>query len=216
MHMRGKFIVIEGMDHSGKGVQLDLLTKKLAGRNILFTREPGGTPLAEEFRLILMRKDGNARNALSDFFLFWAARGSHVEDSIEPHRQSIGHVISDRYDSSTMAYQIYGEERPELKDVFWAIREVLPSIYWPDAYIIFDLPAEVAHKRGTIAKAKEQTSFDAKPLEFHERVRKGYQAFAREIRKRNPKTVVEVVDADRSIQEVHNDVLAVVEKIFKL
>jgi len=213
--MRGKFIVIEGMDHSGKGVQLELLTRKLAGKNILFTREPGGTPLAEEFRTILMRSSGNPRNPLADFFLFWAARGSHVEDSIEPHRQKIGHVISDRYDSSTMAYQIYGEERHELKDVFWAIRGVLPSIYWPDAYIIFDLPASVAHERGAKAKAKEQTSFDAKPLEFHERVRKGFQSFAREIKKRNPKTIVEMVDADRSIDDVHADVLAIVERIIK-
>lgn len=215
MDMRGKFIVIDGMDHSGKGAQLDLLKKKLAGRNILFTREPGGTPLAEELRKIVLRKEGNPSNPLADFFLFWAARGSHVEDAIEPHRAKGFDVISDRYDSATDTYQIHGEERQELEPVFWAIRNVLPKIYWPDAYIFLDLDAEVAHERGMKAKAKEQTNFDAKPLAFHKRVRAGFQSFAKEVREHAPRTIVEMVDADRTIEEVHTDVLAIVERIIK-
>jgi dTMP kinase len=213
--MRGKFIVIDGMDHSGKGVQLDLLKKKLVGRNILFTREPGGTPLGEELREILLRKNGNPSNPLADFFLFWSARGSHIEDMVEPHRQKGGDVITDRYDSSTNVFQIRAEQHPELEKVFWATRGALPPIYWPDAYIFFDLPAEVAYERGVRAKAKDQTRFDAKPLAYHERVQKGFQAFAREIAEHDPRTIVEVVNADRTIDEVHADVLAIVERIIK-
>jgi len=210
--MRGKFIVIDGMDHSGKGVQIDMLKKALTG-DLYFTREPGGTPLAEEIRTILLRTDGPASNPLADFFLFLAARGSHIEDAVEVQRTQGRHVICDRYDSSTYAFQIHGEERGELEQVFWAMRNVLPERYRPDAYIFFDLPAEVAHERGVKAAGKAQSRFDAKLIEYHRRVQAGFVDFAKKLNSREHPEAALMINADRGVDAIHKDVLVAVQKM---
>ena len=147
--MKGKFIIIDGMDGSGKGTQIELLKEKLANQQVLFTREPGGSPKAEQIRPLILQKDGPVSNAVCDLFLFFAARGSHIQDVVVPARAAGKHVICDRYDSSTFAFQLRGDQsEPWLEQLFDAIRGRLPSQdYWPGMYIVLDLPAEVAHRR---------------------------------------------------------------------
>src|SRR3569623_2515092 len=125
MDKRGKFIVIDGMDGSGMGTQIKMLKEKLVGKPVLFTSEPGGSPMGEELREILLRTEGNHSNPLSDLFLFFASRASHVEDTVEPARQGGTHDVSDRYASSTYAFQIFGEERQELIPLFDSIMNSL-------------------------------------------------------------------------------------------
>ncbi len=180
MDKRGKFIVIDGMDGSGKGTQIALLKAKL-NNVVYFTREPGGTPLAEEIRVMLLRTDGPTRNPTSDLFLFFAGRASHVEDLIAPARIDGKHFLCDRYDSSTWAFQIYGEQRHELEGLFHAIRKNLSVEYLPDAYIFLDLPAEVAFERRAKDTQQEKSRFDIKSLEYHERVRDGFRQFGRAV-----------------------------------
>lgn len=206
MDKRGKFIVIDGMDGSGKGTQIKLLQEKLAGHNVLFTREPGGSPKAEEIRKMILQSGGPASNAVCDFFLFFAARGSHIQDVVAPARTAGTHVICDRYDSSTFAFQLRGEQSDLwLEQMFEAVRHMLPSDrYWPDAYIVLDLPAEVAFERRAKDVAQQKDRFDIKPLEYHQRVQAGFRQFAKLY---GP---VRFVDAQRTPQEVHTDVLELV------
>lgn len=208
MDKRGKFIVIDGMDGSGKGTQIDLLKEKFAGQNVLFTREPGGSSKAEEIRTMLLNKDGPESNPVCDLFLFFAGRGSHVQDVLVPARAMGTHVICDRYDSSTYAFQLWGEESDDwLTGVFHAVRNSLPSYdYHPDAYIILDLPAEVAYERRKKDAEKEKDRFDLKPLEYHQRVRAGFNSFAKEF---DP---VHFVNAERTPEEIHTDVWKLISK----
>jgi dTMP kinase len=211
MERRGKFIVIDGMDGSGKGTQLKMLKERLASQPVLLTREPGGSPLGEEIREMLLRQEGNPRNPVADFFLFFASRGSHVEDTVEPARAEGTHVLCDRYDSSTYAFQIFGEERVELKDLFEAVRKNLDhSKYHPDLYIILDLPGEEAYARRSKDVAQEKSGFDLKPLEYHERTREGFKEFGT---KYGP---VAFVDASRTPEAIHEDVWKIVSQTFEL
>jgi dTMP kinase len=198
--------VIDGMDGSGKGTQIKLLQEKLIDKPVLFTREPGGSPLGEEIREILLRSDGHPSNPMADFFLFFASRGSHVEDVVTPKREQGIHVISDRYDSSTYAFQIHGEERNELVGLFDAVRSQLdPAKYYPTLYIVLDLPAEVAYERRSKDASQAKSKFDIKPLEYHVRVREGFKKFAEHY---GP---VDFVNAEQSPQEMHQQIWQILE-----
>lgn len=204
---RGKFIVIDGVDGSGKGTQIKLLQEKLKGHRVIFTREPGGTPKAEEIRTIILDKDGPPSNPLCDFFLLWAARASHIADTIEPARVAGTHAISDRFDSSTMAFQLFGEDRyAALQSLFNAIRTEIA--YVPDRYIFLDLPAEVAYERRLKDVAQTKSKFDVRPIEYHERVRKGFQWFAWTYALKT----TTMIDANRPIEEVHADIWKIVSE----
>ncbi len=207
MDKRGKFIVIDGMDGSGKGTQVRLLQEKLAGKAVLFTREPGGSPRAEEIRTMLLQTGGTASNAVCDFFLFWAARGSHIQDVVAPALVNGTHVVCDRYDSSTYAFQIFGEQSPEwLRLQFKQIRDGLAPIYKPALYIILDLPAEVAFERRKKNQEQEKSKFDIKPLQYHQRVREGFKQFAAEFGSST------FVDANRTPEQMHGEIFGIVEK----
>lgn len=198
------------MDGSGKGTQLKLLQEELKGASVHFTREPGGSPRAEEIREMLLRADGTLSNPVCDFFLFWAARGSHVQDVVEPKRAMGVHVLCDRYDSSTFAFQLYGEQAPTwLHELFASTRQGLPVEYRPDLYIVLDLAAEVAYERRAKDASQEKSKFDIKPLEFHQRVREGFKHFAKDF---GP---VKFVDADRPVEAVWQDVRREVLEVLK-
>ena len=207
MDKRGKFIVIDGMDGSGKGTQIKMLKEKLIDTSTLFSREPGGSPLGEEIREMLLRQEGNPSNPASDFFLFFASRASHITDTVEPARQRGVDVISDRYDSSTYAFQIFGEERHELKDLFDAVRGNLdPALYHPDLYIFLDLPSDVAYTRRSSDASQAKSKFDIKPVEYHERTRLGFNSFAQHY---GP---AQFVNAERSPEEIHADIWHIVSR----
>lgn len=208
MDKPGKFIVLDGMDGSGKGTQLALLRSALKDLPIHYTREPGGTPLGEEIREMLLRPAGvgPSRHPYADFFLFWASRGSHVEEVVEPTRAGGVHVVTDRYDSSTFAFQIYGEQHNELERLFCEVRTWLPMRYRPDLYLFLDLPAEVAYERRAKDAGQAKTRFDLQPLEYHERVRQGFRDFAKLIK--GGAGQVHIVDANRPPEAVHETIVS--------
>lgn len=212
MDKRGKFIVIEGLDGSGKGTQIRLLKEKLSRQPVFFTREPGGegNALAEEIREMLLRQGGPESTGLADFYLFFASRAAHVELTVEPNRARGTHVVCDRYASSTYAFQIYGEERYGLKALFDANMQSLGTNFYPSLYIVLDLPPEVAYERRKKDDEQAKSKFDIKPLAYHERVREGYKAFAK---KYGP---VEFVDANRPVEEVQQDVWNIISRELSL
>ncbi len=177
---RGKFIVIDGLDGSGKGTQIRLLSERLLSDSLIYTREPGGVDAAEKIRKLLMEVE---TTPLADLFLFSAARDIHMREKVVPALEKGINVLTDRYDSSTNSYQVWGEcahnpdQFREMKRVFTAIREAVPPWWLPNAYLFIKVPAKVAYERRQKDQAQEKTRFDLKPLEYYERVAAGYDAF---------------------------------------
>lgn len=200
MTTNAKYVVFDGMDGSGKGTQMASLGR--LSDLVTFTREPGGTLFAEKIRG-LVRDDPLAgeSTALNNFLLFWAAREELQHNLVTPTLQSGKHVFSDRGDSSTYAFQLWGEEHRELLGLFKIMRKhVLEKRHPPDLYIIFDLPAEVARARVMQDNRGELNHFDARDLEYYQRVREGFQSFAKDY-------PVKLIDATQPPEQVHRDVL---------
>ena len=206
MMKRGRFIVIDGIDGSGKGTQVELL-KRALGKHTVFTHEPGGTPKAEKIRKILLERKKETPAPLADFLLFWAARADHVERRIRPALRAGKNVITDRFDSSTFAFQICAEQAPELKSLFEECRIAVLSKCIPDAYIILDMPAEKAMKWRRENPVKKAVFFDEKPLAYHKRARLGFKRFANIVSSK-----VFFVNANRTPEEVHEEILCIASK----
>jgi dTMP kinase len=213
---RGKFLAFDGLDGSGKDTQLKRLQEMLPSDRNIFTREPGGTGFAEQIRELLLRKDSRSTPAC-DFFLFWASRAAHLENTVEPLLEKGANVLTNRYESSTWAFQICGEEQRQLEPLFRAIHAALPGMLVPDAYFIFDLPAATAFAR-TKARAEEaleqeQTRFDVKPLAYHARVREGFREFGEFARETGSQYFI--IDASRDEVAVHEDLWLRVREVLQ-
>lgn len=173
---RGKFLILEGSEGAGKSSQLKKI-QEIFGEDILITREPGGTPYAEEIRnIILKSENAEQADAKTIFALFWAARADHMKNKIIPALDSGKHVISDRFDSATYAYQIFGQEAKELKEKFFDFRDFFLGEYKPDLYIFMDVDLKIGLSRKN-SQIEELNHFDKRKIEFFERVKEGYLDF---------------------------------------
>lgn len=203
---KARFIVIDGIDGSGKSSQVKLLRKKL-GSKVVFTHDPGGTPTGQSIRQLVLGK--KSLSPLAVFFLFLASRAALLEEVIAPALKKGRSVISDRFDSSTYAYQVHAGKHPEFLKLMRAFSDEVLKKTVPDAYIILDSDPIAAHKRLFTDRAKDLNTYDKKPLTYHRAVRAGFKKF-------KPKgSRVYFVDADRSMAEVHKDVWALVSRILK-
>lgn len=202
--MKPKYVVFDGMDGSGKGTQMEMLKKEF-GSHVIFTREPGGTPFAEEIRKLVRDNPlAGKSTAFNNFLLFWAAREELQQNLVVPALQSGKHVFSDRGDSSTFAFQLYGEKREELFGIFMLMRKIVfAGDRWrrqPDLYIVFDLPAGVARERVMQDASRTKNHFDARDFWYYERVRNGFRRFANY-------APMKFVDATRMPEQIHRDVM---------
>ncbi len=173
--MRGLFITFEGPEGSGKSTQARLLAKFLAqeGHIVVLTREPGGTPIGDQIRHVLLNRANQAMHPRTEVLLFQASRAQHVEELIRPALAAGKIVLCDRYADSTLAYQGYGrgEDVAELR----ALIDYATGGLWPDLTLWLDLPVEAGLAR--IAPAR-RNRLDAEALAFHRRVREGYARLA--------------------------------------
>jgi len=208
---RPLFIAFEGGEGAGKTTQARLLQQRLldSGRNVVLTREPGGTRLGEGLRDIILHsangKGGSSLVAAAELFLFLAARAQLVEEVIRPALADGKAVVCDRFSASTIAYQGYGRGL-ELGAVRRAC-ELATGGLQPDLSILLDMPVDAGLRR----QAESGESADrigGETREFHERVRRGF----REIAAGEPGRWL-VVDASRSVEEVAQ---AVWEKVREL
>jgi len=168
--MRGKFITLEGGEGAGKTTQRALLASALgrAGHKVVETREPGGSPGAEEVRALLVQGEPGRWDAHTEALLVLAARRDHVRRHILPALEAGVWVICDRFVDSTYAYQGYGRglDLQELQALHrFAVGDLIP-----DLTLLFDLPVEVG--LGRAADRGRPERFEALDLEFHRRVRK--------------------------------------------
>ncbi len=167
--MKSRFIAFEGGDASGKTTQAERVASKI---NAVFTREPGGTPVGESLRSILL----NPISPLAlrtEALLMAASRAQLVQEVINPTLTKGQHVVTDRYISSSLAYQGYASGLPideVLSLSLFATEELIP-----DLTVLIDLPVEESMKR----RGKNPDRFEQENIEFHERVRNGYLEMAR-------------------------------------
>lgn len=204
--MRGKFIVLEGGDGSGKTTMGERL--KVEFPDVVYTQDPGGTALGEQVRRILMADDSSGVDTSAELLLFLAGRAELVAKVIKPALESGKHVISNRFGLSSIAYQIYGRQRPELLKLYLNVSKEILQGFTPDACILLDVSPETAMRR--IADRPEAPSrFDKEPLEYHARVREGLKKHVDEFGKPF------IVDAERPLEEVWTEVLSVVSDILR-
>jgi dTMP kinase len=176
---RGRFITLEGIEGAGKSTVAQLASEWLAARGITacVTREPGGTPLAERVRKIVLERGPEAVSPRAETLLMFAARSIHVENLIRPALERGEWVICDRFTDATRAYQGYGRGM----DSAW-IEQLAAAVHGdlqPDCTLLLDLPVEVGLRRARSRSGMAADRFEAETVEFFERVRQGYLAVAR-------------------------------------
>jgi dTMP kinase len=205
---RGRFITLEGIEGAGKSTVAQLVSEWLAARGITarVTREPGGTPLAERVRKIVLERGPEAVSPRAETLLMFAARSIHVENLIRPALEGGEWVLCDRFTDATRAYQGYGRGM----DLGW-IEQLAAAIHGdlqPDCTLLLDLPVEVGLRRARGRSGMAADRFEAETSEFFERVRQGYLALARHEPGR-----VRVIDASLALPAVTEQVTAALESL---
>ena len=171
------FIVFEGLDHSGKSTLIQLVTRRLSQKKLDFisTREPGGTPIGEKIRDILLKPYGESLSPEVEALLISASRKDHIEKVILPALDQGQWVICDRFWASTSAYQGKGRGLSE-EWVGWLNRTTVKDVQ-PDLWILLDLPVTDKEKRVQL-HGRLSDRFEIMDRNFHQRVREGYLALA--------------------------------------
>ena len=200
------FITFEGPDGSGKSTQLRMLASALReeGRDIVTTREPGGTEIGDQIRAVIMNMKNKAMDPRTELLLFNASRAQLVEELIRPSLAAGKIILCDRYADSTMAYQGYGHGLD--KDELRRLLNFATGGLKPDLTLLFDISAEAGLKR-RLSNHDEWNRMDDYALQFHERVRGGFL----ELAAADPERWV-VLDADRDPGVIHAEVLDIVKR----
>ncbi len=198
MTKRGKFIVLEGGEGSGKGTISAHLEKVFAGENVIFTREPGGTPFGEKVRSLIFDE---TMCTMSELLLFEAARREHVEKIILPSLRQGIHVICDRFDASTYAYQITARWKKQHAQFFEFVNAEVVGGAIPDLYIFCDISPEAALAR-RMAAGGEVTRFDNEELDFHNAVYRGYKEFFKEKRFVAIDAIMGITEVTKAAEEI--------------
>jgi dTMP kinase len=194
------FITFEGIDGSGKSTQSRMLADYLIrqGRDVILTREPGGSPGAEEIRRLLVEGDPDRWSAETELLLFTAARRDHVERIIRPALEAGQTVISDRFADSTRIYQ--GATRGDLRTKVDLLHREMIGLE-PDRTYIIDMEAKAALGRGK-ARLSGEDRFEDMGLSFQEKLRDGFCALASTA----PRCVL--IDGAGAPEQVHARVVA--------
>ncbi len=198
------FITFEGPDGSGKSTQCKLLAEHLQslGRNVLLTREPGGTDISQQVRQVIMDMKNKSMFPATEFLLLSAARAQLVREKIRPHLSGGGVVVCDRYFDSSLAYQGYGHDLP--LDAIRAITNFATDGLSPDLTLLLDMDAESGLRRRQTSQT-EWNRLDDYDLAFHQRARQGYHALAAAEPNR-----WRVIKADQPLEKLQNEIRSIV------
>jgi len=200
--MKGKFITVEGIEGVGKTTNIDFIHQQLqaAGRDVVLTREPGGTPLAEAIRGLLLDPAYTGMDSTCELQLMFAARAEHLAKVVWPALEQGQWVLCDRFTDATYAYQ--GGGRGIDGGVIARLEELVQGDFRPDLTLLLDVPVEIglarASKRGALDR------FEQEKVAFFERVRNAYLEMAQ----RNPDRY-RVIDASLPLNDVQNQIAAI-------
>jgi dTMP kinase len=202
---RGPFITFEGGDGVGKTTQIQLLAERLrsAGRNVVATREPGGSPGAEAIRDLIVNGAVERWSPMAEALLMFAARADHLERTINPARAEGAVVICDRFSDSTLAYQ--GIAGSLGQDAVLRLHELVVGDDGPDLTFILDVPEGVGLARA--AGRGRESRFEAKGADYQRRVREAFLEIARQNRER-----CFVIDGSRPIDVCADEIAGLVRR----
>ena len=209
--MTGRFVTLEGIEGAGKSTVARLVCARLTSHGITarLTREPGGTPLAERVRKIVLERGDERLTPSAETLLMFAARSIHVENLIRPTLERGDWVVCDRFTDATRAYQ--GSGRGVDAATIEELARVVHGGLTPDCTLLLDLPVAVGLKRARERSGIASDRFEAETESFFERVRAGYLDLAR----REPQRI-RIIDASAALPEVERQVTAVVDTLVKL
>ncbi|MES2500529.1 MAG: dTMP kinase [Pseudomonadota bacterium] len=190
---KAKFITLEGMDGAGKSTHIPTIVALLQARGleVVSTREPGGTPLGEQLRTLLLHEPMHAE---TETLLMFAARREHIANLIEPALARGAYVLSDRFTDATYAYQCGA--KGVLPSKVAQLETWVQGDLQPDATLLFDVPVEISLKR--LINAREPDKFERENAHFFEKLRQTYLQRAAE----NPDRF-HIIDANQSIEKVN-------------
>ena len=205
----GRFITLEGIEGAGKSTVVKFVREWLQarGHQVTLTREPGGTPLAERVRQLVLDRQGEPITPATETLLMFAARGLHVENLIRPALARGDWVVCDRFTDATRAYQGAGRgvSRVWIEQLASEVQRGLE----PDCTLLLDLPVELGLERVKRRSGAAPTDrFEEEPAKFFERVRESYLELARAEPVR-----IRIVNASGTLTEVQNEVAAVLESL---
>jgi len=197
------FVTLEGPDGGGKSTQAKDLAAHLGstGVDVLLTREPGGTPIGDQIRKVLMSLDNAGMLPQAEFLLFSASRAQLVHEVIRPHLKRGGVVVCDRFYDSSLAYQGYGHQLD--LEVLRTITSFVTGGLKPDLTLLLDLPVEAG--LGRRRETGHWNRLDDYNVDFHRRIRQGYLVMAEADRSRWV-----IVDATRPMDRVQADIRSIV------
>lgn len=195
-----KFITFEGIEGSGKSTQTKLLWDYFKKLNIdmILTREPGGSKVAEEIRNLLVNGEVDKLDGITETLLNFAARRDHVEKLIKPALAENKIIISDRFFDSTYAYQGFGFGLD--LDILENIKKIAIGDFAPDITFVIDMDVEIAMER--IGQRASNNRYEKMNKEFHQRVRKGFLECA----KNNPERI-KIIDGTKSISQINQEIV---------
>lgn len=201
----GKFITLEGIEGAGKSTHVafikDYLIKQ--GHKVLTTREPGGTPAAENIREVLLHHWDESISSNTELLLMFAGRAQHIQEVILPALKRGEWVICDRFTDASYAYQGYGRNI-DLSHIHY-LESWIQQGLTPDITLLFDVPVEVGLKRAAARKAADRIEKEKEI--FFERVRKGYLALAKSDSQR-----IRVIDASQPLDIVETSIINLLAK----
>lgn len=203
-------IVIDGVDGSGKGVQTRRLLQALvnAGQPAILTREPGGSTAAEEIRALLVTGEPEKWDSMTELLLMYAARRSHLRDTIWPALELGKWVISDRYADSSRAFQ--GIAGNLGLDTVEHVHQIVVGDFKPELVLILDIPESIALARARDRGGNEDR-FEKKGVSYHARVRNAFLQIAASDQRQ-----YQVIDANQGMDQVNDDIIVAINARFKL
>ncbi len=210
--MRGRFITLEGLEGTGKSTQIELLRERLSARGlrVRVTREPGGTPLAEKLRELVLHADSAEISPACELLMMFAARAAHLQGVIQPALAAGEWVLCDRFTDASYAYQGAGRGIPDAQ--IRSLEDMVQAGLRPDLTLLLDAPVQVGLARATGRRgAAAADRFEREGQDFFERVRAKFLDIAAHEPGR-----VKCIDADRPLEAIADDLEAQALKLLSL
>lgn len=210
MKKTGKFITFEGGEGAGKSTVIQAVKTYLIekGYDVIVTREPGGTPIAEQIREVILSVDNIAMAAKTEVLLYAAARAQHLAEFVEPQLAQGKIVLCDRFVDSSLVYQAYARDLGF--DVVYELNSYAIGTCWPQATILLDVEPKIGLARVFNSEGREVNRLDQESYEFHMRVYEGYHDLAKRFSDR-----FVIVDANQHLDAVIEQTQQVITKVIE-